>query len=535
MKKLIKNEFLIFTTIYIVISLFYSYHKILPQRPQPYHQWRQADCLSLTYNYYDGTATFFEPAIHQYFSDDNTSGKSAGEFPLLYYFMAKFWQVFGQSEFAYRLFTYLLCFISLFALFKLLKELFENKFYAYIGSFLVLTSPVIAYYSINFLTDVPAFNLMLSGWYYYYKYFKQKEIRYFIVALLFFTLATLLKISAGMSLVALIGIYSLEFIAVIFKFKKNSILNKPWQEFILFFLAVIIIIAWYVYAEYYNSLHGGKYTFNGFWPIWEMDKENIKRVLGFSKDFMIHQVFSFPTLLVLIFMQLILLLKHHNLFFTLLNLFLFIGVVLYLILWFNALDNHDYYLINPIALLLVVFTSFLLLLKNKYSSIFNSISFKIFLSLLLLFNIAYASNNIKMRHWNLFQVEKEKLLPLTFKSEIAFWDYIRWGVNTNFYTIENFNRNLGIKPNDLVISLPDNSINISLYLMNQKGYNNFVDKLSDSTAIADRIGKGAKYLFVSDSSVFKNTHVQPFLKFPLGNYNNSISVFDLQPYLKDEH
>jgi hypothetical protein len=142
---------------------------------------------------------------------------------------------------------------------------------------------------------------------------------------------------------------------------------------------------------------------------------------------------------------------------------------------------------------------------------------------------------MKMKHWNMFEIEKEKLLPITFKSEIAFWDYIRWGVNTNFYTIEEYNRSIGIKPNDLVISLPDNSINISLYLMNQRGYNNFINKLSDSTAIVDRINLGAKYLFVSDSSVFTWPHIQSFLKYPLGNYKNSISIFNLQPYFKNEH
>ncbi|NUM50161.1 MAG: glycosyltransferase family 39 protein [Flavobacteriales bacterium] len=535
MKQFFKKEVAVFIISYIAISLFYSYHKILPLRPQPYHQWRQADCLSLTYNYYDGTAGFFEPAIHQYFSDENTSGKSAGEFPLLYYAMAKMWQVFGQSEFLYRMFTYLLCFISLFALYKLLQELLENKFYAYIISLLVITSPVIAYYSINFLTDVPAFNLVLLGWYYYYQYFKRRKKYLFLISVLFFALGALLKISAGMSLIALFGIYCIEYLLVLLKFRKPTVLHYKLYEFSLFFLSFLMIAAWYLYAEHYNSLHGGKYTFNGFWPVWEMDSANINRVLGFAKDFMIHQVFSFPTLIILFLMQLLLLLKKHNLFFALLNLFLFIGVLLYLILWFNALDNHDYYLINPIILPLAVITSFLFFLKEKYIHVFRSLSFKILLSLLLVFNIVYASNNLKMRHWNVFSLEKSKLLPIAFKSEVDFWDYIRWGVNTNFYTIEDYNRSIGIKPNDVVISLPDNSINISLYLMNQKGYNNFVNKLSDSTAIIQRIHLGAKYLFISDSSVFSLPHVKPFLKYPLGDYNQSISVFDLQPYKINEH
>jgi hypothetical protein len=72
-------------------------------RPSSVHQWRQAACLSLADNYYEGNWNLFEPSMHIQFSDNGTSGKSAGEFPLLYYIVAILWKIFGKHEFIFRL------------------------------------------------------------------------------------------------------------------------------------------------------------------------------------------------------------------------------------------------------------------------------------------------------------------------------------------------------------------------------------------------------------------------------------------------
>src|SRR5690554_7009792 len=77
--------------ILFTMSLGYQYHKVLFLKPQSIHQWRQADCLSITKNY-EESLNFFQAEIHNFISDGESSGKTAGEFPALYYFMGVLWR-----------------------------------------------------------------------------------------------------------------------------------------------------------------------------------------------------------------------------------------------------------------------------------------------------------------------------------------------------------------------------------------------------------------------------------------------------------
>ena len=120
-----KND-LLFILLFAVFSISY-YDSVLDKGPLSMHIWRQTDCLSLTSNYANG-ATLFEPEIHFQGSDDLTSGKSAGEFPALYYVVGKIWSLTGESYLAYRLFYLLILFAGSFALFKSLKILLNDAF-----------------------------------------------------------------------------------------------------------------------------------------------------------------------------------------------------------------------------------------------------------------------------------------------------------------------------------------------------------------------------------------------------------------------
>ncbi len=161
-----KNNYLFFIGL---LGLFftYSFQDILFLRPQSIHQWRQADCLQIAHNYLTESWNFFSPSIHNYFSDGETSGKTAGVFPLLYFFVAIIWKIFGEHEFIYRIVTLSIFFGGLFALYNLLKKLLQNNFWALTVTFFLFTSPLLVFYSNNFLPNVPAFSFVLIGWYFF--------------------------------------------------------------------------------------------------------------------------------------------------------------------------------------------------------------------------------------------------------------------------------------------------------------------------------------------------------------------------------
>jgi hypothetical protein len=88
-------------------------------------------------------------------------------------------------------------------------------------------------------------------------------------------------------------------------------------------------------------------------------------------------------------------------------------------------------------------------------------------------------------------------------------------------------KRLGISKDDKVISLPDTSINSTLYYMNRKGYTTFGSDFSKKETFYRRIEQGAKYLIVNDSTILFSEVLQPFVKNKIGEFEN-VSVYDIR-------
>jgi hypothetical protein len=527
--KLFKKNHIIFTGCFFGLIVIYHYLEIYFLRPQSMHLWRQTDCLSLALNYYEHGMHFFSPEIHNQLADGGDSGYSAGEFPILYYFVALVWKVFGYHEFYYRLIVTLISFCGFFALYKTMEGLLKDTFWGITISLLIFTSPILVYYSANFLTNIPALSFSLIGWYFFYKFYEVKQSRLLYISMLFFMLAALLKIPEAINFLLVTFIYFVDVFTKQLKKRNIIIFQKPFLHSIPFILFAIGVFSWYAYAKHFNDIHNGKYTFNDIWPIWRMTKEQIKGVYDFVTKIMMYQLFHNSVFYLCVSSLVIMLLSFkmiNKLYFSLLFLF-FLGSCTYLILWFNALDAHDYYLINILiwpAFILLVILDFV---KRNYPSFFFSKKIKFLFTLFVILNIAYCSANIKMRYWignnntQFFATDYEK----------GYW----WYTNDNYKnykealgTIEPYNRSLGILATDKIICMPDPSINISLYLMHQKGFTDYGNlDLVGKDRIIHAIAHGAKYLFVIDKELLKQDYLMPFTTKKIGEYRN-ILIYDLR-------
>src|SRR6187402_1514091 len=109
----------VFILLFIVCAYFY-YDSVLDKGPLNMHIWRQADCLSISHNYANG-ASFFYPEMHCQLADKNTSGKTAGEFPIIYFIIGGIWKLIGESYLSYRLFDLAILFLGTFSFYKGLK------------------------------------------------------------------------------------------------------------------------------------------------------------------------------------------------------------------------------------------------------------------------------------------------------------------------------------------------------------------------------------------------------------------------------
>ena len=176
-----------------------------------------------------------------------------------------------------------------------------------------------------------------------------------------------------------------------------------------------------------------------------------------------------------------------------------IGFVSFIVLFFGALKNHDYYVIDLLILsVFIMLTFFTLLLRNrKRLAIIDLTSIKVIAVVLLIVNMSNTTREIHRRYSAVRNIQKNEMY--------------------GYLDIEPFLDSLGIDASKKVISASDRTINISLYLMNRKGWCRYGTNMEDSAAVADRIKRGAKYLLYHKEIDFeKNSHWTHFIKEELG-------------------
>ena len=480
---------LLYIAILIILFFAFKFNIYLSYRPQSIHIWRQADCLSITQSYYQNSNSFWEPEIYNQFADDGLSGKSAGEFPVLYYVVAQLWKIFGKHEWIYRLLVWTLFFIGSIAFFSTALRLTKNFSLSVFLSLLLYTSPTILFYSIGFLTNVPALSFVLMAWLFFLKYYLSRKEYFLWISMLLFSIAMLLKVTAGLSFVALGGWW---FIETVFIRKEDKIFNKGLNHLIPFIAALIPVIAWYLYARHFNDTHYAPYTFNGIWPIWEMSKEKLSKTFEVVDKIWLKEYFH-PSLLVLTGILWIFLLtrpRKIKAFYFYMLLVIPLGSILYLLLWFQALEGHDYYLTNIFIFVLIVWGVFFISFRNsKWLS--NWFAYALLFAYLAFLGIK-SNNRLEQR----------------FEGWMNEW-YVKNLKEVG--ELEPVLDSLKIGSEEKVISIPDVSINATLYLMNRKGWTDYGSNFKDTTIIEKRISDGAKYIVINDSTAFADYPIEKYL------------------------
>jgi hypothetical protein len=513
----------------LVLHGVYGTYDVLLLRPQAHHLWRQTDCLSLAWNYYDTTWNLFEPAVHNQFAKDNLSGRSAGEFPLLYWLVGLLWRITGPSEFLYRALLFGLHLLGTLALFDAVRRITGSAFWAGCIAVLVHVSPVLVYFSVAFLTDVPAFDLVLIGWWCVVRYGEEQRIGWWLKAMICFALAMLLKMTAGMSLVALTLVLLDATIRRDPSQGRWSLFAGSLREWTFLFVGMAAVLGWYAYAASYNATHGAKYTFNALWPIWDLDADSRARVWRVGLDIVLPQLMDRSLQVILLFAVLGYLLRirrEHR------QVFLFVGallmgVLLYILFWFQALDNHDYYFINPMILVVVIAVVALHALLRDRPGAAHSPWVRVAAIGLLLYNMAYTNTNMAMRYDGSGQLSAVELWPRPSTKEVDHWNGVGLGPLKELVHIRPALAELGITPTDKVIFLDDGTINASLVLMGNRGWTSFGWGVLDPGVIDRLIDRGARYLLFVEDRWLSDPRLFPYLRSPKGVVGK-VRIIDLR-------
>jgi hypothetical protein len=505
----------IVSAVILIMALLYDYPATLLKRPQSTHNWRQCDGASLAMNYFQEGMRFFKPRTHGLYSDNYSTGYTApSEIPILYYFVALLYKLFGYHEYLFRAANLLIFFLGLLYLFRLSQAVLKSNFYATAVVVLLFSSPLLVYYANNFMPNTVSLSFTIIGWYYFYQYTLQHNTRTYLTAMIFFLL------SASMKITGLSGPIIIMVLLLTDRLRISRLHLGAEKHFLIkqgSLLGIFLIVAgWVFYAKWYNNLHGTSQFSTYTFPIWNLKTEDIRFVLHKTKVIWMQEYYHPLTLycltgcaLVCIFQY-----KRTNKMLGMVSVFLLGGLIAYSILWFEALGDHDYFLIGFYILPAIVFiNAFHALLSYDMNIIFKRL-IGIAVLILLIINVSHARHRHTFRYSSWMNDYPEML---------------------DLYAINPYLEQKGINRQDTVVFFPCPNIR-PLYLMNLKGwtltdYAEITDEIvaEDSVMMLDCIRKGARYFFISNTkSVVKRKSLLPYTRDLYGKSGN-VLIFRIPP------
>lgn len=475
---------ILFVAFLIAASFFYGYFSIIDRPPEGIHVWRQADGASLAYNYYSDGNSLLEPQMNNQLEN---LGKAAGEFPIMYYFVAVCYHIFGFDYSVYRIIWLLTTYVGLFFLYRLSSKILKSSLYGAFAAAFLFTSPVYVVYSISFISDSIALSISFIGLYFIYQYSQHRSIKNLVWSIVFIAMAGLLKITTIIPTLALLGTLMISNVLSFYKRERKYLLKL--EGIVGFFFVFAILFVWYQYAGWYNLENKTEYFFLRTAPIWSASTELIHEVKQALMVWKNTYLFQSGRHFIIVLMGLVIVpIYHHKLSsfyynFYFLNL---IGIASFFLLFYTQFMYHDYYaialmIIIPLTILMFIKKYSWLIEKNMITTILFSGVFIVFIVL----SVIHTSRKVTSR-----------LNPHT-----------EW--LNNVYALESQLSDNGINASDLFVAPDDASPNVVLNALKRKGWsaNNAVDQES---VLNDKIQQGAKYMVITDTNFYSHPLINPY-------------------------
>lgn len=525
MKQLSNNQKLsvLFCLVFIFIFFLFGYHKLISTGPMSIHAWRQSDSYSFALTYFNENNKLFQPSV--LFTGENGHGRTVSEFPILYFITAKIWKVTGVTPAVLKFINFGLLLTGLFYLTLLAKKILKDNFWSMFVVLFLFSSPVLGFYGFNFIPNIPAFGLALTGLYYSYMYVIREKDRDLILYTILFLLASLIKVTA------LISYLGAAFVAVTYYIP--SLKAKKWHFVKFIFSGILILfgyLCWYNFASKYNenNLQG---VFNqSIIPVWELDRTAVREILDkfyFNVFPVYFNQFAFY-FLVLVLVFLLVIPKVANPFARRAAGIYFLGLISFMVLFFQGLDVHDYFLTNTLIFIPAILIAALLALQNKFPSFIQSSVTKLIAAIFLILLL----NNgmiITRSHYNPHQKLVAYNLPLKGR-EKGHWNYVYYRMeitDLQYQGIDKYLREIGITYDDKVISVEDGTPNLTLSLMGLRGFTEYHYRTNydEASKIKRMIELGASYIVVNKHNEL-GAVTKSFLGEKIGQYND-ISIYTI--------
>jgi hypothetical protein len=523
MQKLLNTKHLFFAFIILAQVLVYNYPYILKIEPRTVHAWRQFDCLSFAQHFYDNSATLTEPRINNLGYKGN--GKTASEFPIVPYIVGNIWKITGIHSSIYKLVNLLFLFLGLFFIYKLFLLELKDKILSTLITALIFTSPILSYYGVSTISDIQSFSLSMMGFYFFYRWTGTNTNGFFITFIILFSLAGLIKASSGLVYLVCIIFFMLQKLL-----KKEPFLFRKHNRILAPSLAipVLIWISWYTHAKHYNELNNDGFFLVGLLPAWNLPPAQLQEVFHKFVHTILPQVFSPVLLYALLFTVLFSIFpggKSNSIARWILTACLFLFIT-FIILFFEAMDVHDYYLINAFGLI-VIALFFITKIWHEKLVAFNRKRVIIVLSVLVMvFSYLSGIKTWKKINCNVTNFEN-KLVFNVYEQKNYFWIY--WLDREMYKILEDKTLDIekaGVLPSDTIFCLGDNTINRVLYMLRRQGYSNFNAKPEEVPAFIHS-HPNIKFIVLIDPTLKKKTYLNLLLSNKIFE-KESLSVYRLK-------
>jgi|TARA_B100001093_G_scaffold506617_1_gene565845 hypothetical protein len=500
--------------------------------PYGQHQWRQCDAYSMALNYFQEDAGFFEPSMHFQHGSGKGSGRSVGEFTGTYWLNAQVWKFSGLKPYTMRwthMSLWLLGALSLFAMgrnwFGALKSAFVTAF--------VSASPLIAFYAGSYLVNPAALGLVFLSWWLAWQLMafdrSKSKGRWSMEVLLFLCLSFSVLLRPTMALGWIpIAIWALR--------RGNLVLWFP-----RFALPLAIAVGWVFWSKSVNDANGSIYFCTTIRPLWDSQNPAIiwrafcENLLPEWYHEYVRYVFGFCALMLAVFRVFLASVrvqdereKKLELQLPLLIGLMVLGLAIYFLLWFENLDAHDYYLIEfQLLLPLLLWRCIQVLEYIRNSNLRWYRGIWTLLIIALSFQLLEAHLRTRMKHTSPTGWWSDVILT---HRDREVWSWFHGDQERRFADLEQVKsamRAHGIQRDERIISVPDPSSNITLSLLDQKGFTDLYDEnFVGDERIELYVQKGASYLVCNSRTWYEERIKSPWLQRPIIDFGGMI-VFDL--------
>jgi hypothetical protein len=366
-KKLLVKKYIPFSILLLcILMLLKSNLFTFKQFPLQKHAWSQIDHYSLSLGFVENDLNFFKPKTRTYnykYPEDwkrkKLSTTTSVDFPIHQFIPAVVMKITGsESQIINRIYIYLYSLFGIFFLFKLSNLLVENKILALFPVLILIYSPLFVYYQNGFMPSIPSFSNFVIGTYFYIKFIQSDRKKYWVLALIFLSLAVLARTSylflyfsiLGVELIRYLNVYSFKSI-----FKSKFLIGS--------LISFTLIFSYFAYNYYLRKTYGSLFLSHLMLPKdYEEFKEIVRLILQnwkyiyFSKSQ--YLAMGILALLAIIFYR-----RRTKIFINklpiILCIFLWLASLAFFVSMAKQYVNHDYYFIDSF-LFPVIFTTVIL-------------------------------------------------------------------------------------------------------------------------------------------------------------------------------